>query len=363
MAMMDSLSALNGLTSNQGRPTSSVQGYLDRRARLDELKRNLSLQGVNRDATGKVTSGFASGANPEDIAQLESDIHEDPQLGDKEQARVAGVQEQNAQDVRYNSPEATGQRKDALASMLAEKTAGPEAQAKGALAVAQEENRGKQQLQDSQLAHTQELLKTLGGAQSSGGQAGGGIAGPGGSIKPTINASGGVSFTTTQMPALVQRARNQLLDAHEKTVTALQQAEKMYPGINAQINGDEAQGPEGSTSFGSFLTGAGAPKYGSAMDMAGARAERAKYDWGIPTPFSELAQSASFGNIEQMAGQLPGVRGLATITPLFREHQSKWGHETPYQTVRRLHGMAKMMEGTIHTLDTSGANAGEPEIP
>lgn len=347
MAMMDALSALAGLTSNVQNPQNSVRGYLNRRARLDEMKRNLSMRGP----------GFATGATPEDVTQLESDIAEDPELGVAEQKRVSDLQKQVAGDIRYQSPEATGQRKDALAEALMKAEAPAKAAASGALAVEQEKNRGDLERQNNQLENTKRLLQTLTGGQ--GGPAGvqGGLAGPGGSIKPTINASGGVSFTTTQMPALVQRARNQLLDAHSKTVEALQQAEKMYPGINAQIDKDETQGAEGSTSFGSFLTGVGAPKYGSARDFAKARAERAKYDWGIPTPFSELAQAASFGNIEQMAGQLPGVRGLATITPLFKEHQSRWGHETPYQTARRLHGMAKMMEETIQTLDTSGASA------
>lgn len=351
----DALAALESLASNVRNPQSTVQTSLNQRRRLDEMKRNMAMAG----RTG--TYGFASGANPEDVAQLEDDIASDPDTGVAERARVGKVQQQNDADVRYGSPEATGQRRDLLADKLAVAEAPNKAQAAGSLAVAQEENRGKLEQQDHQLANTQHLLETLTGGAGAGGKGGAAssIAGPGGSIKPTINASGGVSFTTTQMPALVQRARNQLLDAHSKTIEALQQAEKMYSGINAQVSGDESQGPEGSTSFGSFLTGSGAPKYGSAMDMLGARAERAKYDWGIPTPFSELAQSASFGNIEQMAGQLPGVRGLATITPLFREHQSKWGHETPYQTVRRLHGMAKMMEDTIKTLDTSGASAEE----
>jgi hypothetical protein len=359
MGMMDSLSALAGLTSNVSNPKSTVQTYLDRRNRLDELKRNLALTGLSRDARGNVTSGFASGASPEDVTQLESDINDDPNLGVDAQDQVKRAQNRYEQDVRYSSPEATGQRKDVLAEALTKAEAPAKAAGAASLAVEQEKNRGDLERQNNQLDNTKKLLQTLTGGQGQAGAAQGGLAGPGGSIKPTVNASGGVSFTTTQMPALVQRARNQLLDAHSKTMEALQQAEKMYPGINDIVSQDEAKGPEGSTSFGSFLTGSGAPKYGSAMDFAGARAERAKYDWGIPTPFSELAQSASFGNIEQMAGQLPGVRGLATITPLFREHQSRWGHETPYQTARRLHGMAKMMEETIQTLDTSGASAEE----
>lgn len=361
MAMMDSLSALGRLTSNVSNPQNSVQGYLNRKSRLDELKRNLSMQGAEHDAKGNITSGFMSGANPEDISQLQDDVNSDPELGTDAQDRVKRAQTHNEEDVRYGSPEATGQRKDALAEALAKAEAPAKAAGAAQLGVEQEKNRGELERQNNQLENTKSLLQTLTGGQGQSGGHQGGLAGPGGSIKPTVNANGGVSFTTTQMPALVQRARNQLLDAHSKTLEALAQTEKMYPGINAIVSGDETQGPEGATGFGSFLTGHGAPKYGSAMDFAGARAERAKYDWGIPTPYSELAQAASFGNIEQMAGQLPGVRGLATITPLFKEHQSRWGHETPYATARRLHGMAKMMEETIQTLDTSGASAeGDP---
>ncbi len=348
MAITDALSALQNLTSNARNPQGLVQQFLDKQQRLDEMKRNLSMAGQ----TGPY--GFATGAQPFDIADVEGDLNSDPNFGTEARKSADNAQKDYENDVRYNTPEATKQRNDLEATKIAESTAAPNAAAAGALAVAKENNAAKLAEQNNQNANTMQLLTGMqGGGQ---GNATGGIAGPGGTIKPTINASGGVSFTTTQMPALVQRARNQLLDAHSKTLEALQQAEKMYSGINDQVSRDESQGPEGSTGFLNFLTGVGAPKYGSAMDMAGARAERAKYDLGIPTPFSELAQASSFGNIEQMAGQLPGVRGLATITPLFKEHQSHWGHETPYQTVRRLHGMAKMMEDTIHTLDTSGAN-------
>jgi hypothetical protein len=342
MALSDALAALANLSSKRLRAPDALDPISEAEANhamlQDEVAKNLAKRGRT----------FATGATETDLGGDEND----PWVGTAARAKVAKDQAAYEGDVRYNSPDATQQRNDELANMLAV----PNAKAAGDLAVQKEVNAGKIAEQNNQNANTQELLESANG----GGQGGmKGMAGPGGTIKPTINANGGVSFTTTPMPALVQRARNQLLDAHSKTLEALQQAEKLYQGINAQVDSDEAQGPEGSTSFMSFLTGNGAPKYGSAMDMMKARAERAKYDWGIPTPFSELAQSASFGNIEQMAGQLPGVRGLATITPLFREHQSKWGHETPYQTVRRLHGMAKMMEDTIQTLDTSGASAEE----
>ena len=368
MAMMDSLSALAHLTSNVADPGSTVQGYLQRQARLEEMKRNLAMSGVSRDERGHVTSGFASGASPVDVEQLQSDITEDPDLGEKQAARVSAVQDQNAQDVRYGSPEATQQRGDVLAETLAKVSAPNQAKAAGDLAVQQEDSRSKMDLQNNKLENTKRLLQTLqggGGAGGAGGAGGtgGGMAGPGGSIKPTINAEGGVSFTTTPMPALVQRARNQLMDARDKTVAALHETEKLYPGINQSAMGADVP-VEGGGGLGSALgrmfgavTGIGAPKYGGPSDRAAAGVERANYSLGVATPFSGLAQDASFGNIEQMAGQLPGVRGLATITPLFKEHQSRWGHEAPLATVQRLRHMVTLMNGTLHTLDTSGAGA------
>ncbi len=57
-----------------------------------------------------------------------------------------------------------------------------------------------------------------------------------------------------------------------------------------------------------------------------------------------------------MAGQLPGVRGLATIAPLFKEHQARWGKETPLATVQRLRHMAAIMDQTLSTIE-GGAGA------
>jgi hypothetical protein len=354
----DALSALESLTSNARNPQSSVQGYLQRRQRLDEMKRNLALTGMQRNAGGQVTSGFATGAVPEDIAQLEEQIAEDPDTGDTETARIGAIQAQNAKDIRYSSPEATGQRKDALAEALAKAEGPARVAAGGQLAVKQEENRGNLELQNNQLENTKRLLQTLTGPQGGSGQSGAaGIAGPGGSIKPTVNASGGVSFTTTAMPALVQRARNQLMDARDKTVNALHAAERQYPGINDEAEKvDNTPAGEGSALGRLFggITGIGAPKYAGPKDRFNAGVERANYTLGVPTPFSGLAQEASFGNIEQMAGQLPGVRGLATITPMFKEHQSRWGHEAPLATAQRLRHMVRLMNETLHTLDTSG---------
>ncbi len=218
---------------------------------------------------------------------------------------------------------------------------------------------GRLKEDEAKRAGTLKLLETFNNGQ--GGQdpdeASGGVRT---TFKPAINANGEVSFAPVQTPALVQRALNQLLDARDKTMTALSEAERMYPGINDEaLKADATPAHPSGVMSGvkdlfKYATGMGTQKYGSAADQAGAGIERLKYTMGVPTPFAKLAQEASFGNIEQMAGQLPGVRGLATITPLFREHQSRWGHEAPLASVQRLRHMADIMDQTIKTVDTSG---------
>lgn len=176
---------------------------------------------------------------------------------------------------------------------------------------------------------------------------------PGAEWKPAVNAAGDVSFSQSSMPALVQRAHAQLGDALNKTNSTLAEAERLYPGIT------QAAGATDQTTtapgWSDFLLG-NAGKYGGAKDMVGAANDRMKYSLGMPTPFANLAQEASFGNLEQMAGQLPGVRGLATITPLFKEHQSRWGKETPLATVQRLMHMKSIMADSLANMEHGGAN-------
>jgi hypothetical protein len=334
----------------QGQNSSVTLDYL-RRKRLEEAQRNRSLVGP----------GFSTGATASDVAQLENDINSAPDTGLAAQKQVADVEAEQAKQAAFNTPAATAIRDQQKRDKLAELLAVPQQQGQNAIALQGAKTQGALALERDKRDATQQLLQTLGGSRGGGGGSSN-MGGPGSTIKPAINAAGGVSFSVTQMPALVQRARNQLMDARDKTMTALDQAERLYSGIN-----DEAEKADVDTSKSALgrmfsgVTGVGAQKYGGPVDRANAGIERANYTLGIPTPFSELAQTASFGNIEQMAGQLPGVRGLATITPLFKEHQSRWGHETPLATVQRLRHMAKIMDETLHTLDTSGAAEPEPQ--
>lgn len=346
-ASLDALQSLTGSSLNANNPNGLVAARQRTEAALLAMRRSMELQAGDRNTF--------SGATNADIDFDQQQLDDDSNFGVGAQKRVHDVETTNAAMSTYNHPDVTAQRNEDLSNKLALASAPAEAAAKGNLAVENAKTEGAIREKSAQTDATQKLLEAIGGGSGGGGKSGG-LVGPGGTVKPTINANGGVSFTTTQMPALVQRARNQLLDARDKTLGALEAAEKQYKGINDEATrADEAPAAPGIMSF---LTGGG-QKYGNAMDMAGARMDRAKYDFGLPTPFSDLAQTASFGNIEQMAGQLPGVRGLATITPLFKEHQSRWGHETPLATVQRLRHMAKLMDDTLHTLDTSGA--GEPE--
>lgn len=238
---------------------------------------------------------------------------------------------------KYFDPQVARQREAEDARKLRALIAPEQVKSEGALALQREKNAGDIAVVNAQQAPGRELMQR-------GGMQGGG---PGAnmSFKPSINAKGEVSYTSTPtMPALVQRAFDQLSAAKQQTQNALLQAERMYPGISsASENVDQQTSSQGWLDT---LLGRGAP-YGGAKDLAGAANERLKYTLGIPTPFANLAQEASFGNIEQMAGQLPGVRGLATITPLFKEHQSRWGYETPLQTVQRLRHMLSIMDETL----------------
>lgn len=347
--MPTSLDALTSLTSNAQNPNGLVAARRRKEQALLEMQRSLEHQ------AGDPLHTF-SGATYADVNFDQAQLDADPDFGTEAVSRTKDVENLNADMAAYNRPDVTAQRRNKFADELAMKTVPEEIKAKGALAVTNAETEGSIRKMGAQNDATAKLLELVGG--TNGGSGGGGMAGPGGHIKPTINANGGVSFTTTPMPALVQRARNQLMDARDKTLAALDAAERQYAGINDEATKTDQQ--HDAPGWMSFLTGAGSQKYGSAADMAGARNDRAKYDVGLPTPFSELAQTASFGNIEQMAGQLPGVRGLATITPLFKEHQSRWGHETPLATVQRLRHMAKLMDETLTTLDTSGAGPEQP---
>ena len=266
--------------------------------------------------------------------QLDARIAADHARQQKREDAFMAVSDANIPDMKRES--------DAqLADKIALASAPANAAAAGSLAVEKEKNAGAIALRDRQAQQTKDLMESLGG------RGGSADAGAPGSFKPAINANGGVSFTQNQMPALVVRAKDQLSDAANKTDMAIAEMERLYPGITASAH----QADQGNVSpgWGSFLTGGG-PKYGNASDMAGAVNERLKYTLGLSSPYSDLAQASSFGNIEQMAGQLPGVRGLATITPLFKEHQSRWGKEAPLATAQRLLHMRAIMADTLRNI-------------
>lgn len=257
-------------------------------------------------------------------------------------------------------PDQIAARNAENAGKIAVAAAPNQAKAEGDVAVEQMKTAGVLAQQKAKAQATQDLVNAARGGNNpgSGGSAGGG--GNPGSVRMSgINGAGEPTFTTANpMSALVQRAHNQLADARNETMNALEDAEKRYPGINAAAR--KADQESSAPSWASFIMG-NSGKYGGASDLAGAKNDRLKYTLGVPTPFSNLAQSTSFANIEQMAGQLPGVRGLSTLTPLFKQHQANWGNETPLATIQRLQHMYGIMGDTLGTIETGGASTENPQ--
>jgi hypothetical protein len=178
-------------------------------------------------------------------------------------------------------------------------------------------------------------------------------------FKMSINANMEPTFAPNPMPALIQRAHGQLSEAHDQHLEALAEAERLWPGINAAAQqADKGAAPGMSDSLGRWLgsaTGIGAPKYGGPGDAASLASEMLRYKAHQDTPLSNFVQKASFGNIEQMAGQLPGVRGLATVAGLFKQHQDALGSAnpgTPLANVQRLRHLIDSEESATHEMET-----------
>lgn len=316
-------SALDILKKNLGLPVPGTDVVVSRNVmeNLPSLSLDTPHTAYEADANERMKQMLGLGPSPL-IQQQQKDLTAQDEAIN--QARIAA------------NPEVSAEADKAMQEKLALAHAQP-----GGLDVETAKNTAAAAAQAAKMKQVQDLIG--GQNQGAGGE----------TWKPSINAQGDVSFTQTGMPALVQRAHAQLSDARNKTISTLQEAERLYPGITAEAAKVDAGGQ--APSWTSFITG-GAGKYGGAMDLAGAANDRLKYSMGIPTPFANLAQAASFGNLEQMAGQLPGVRGLATITPLFKEHQSRWGRETPLATVQRLLHMKSIMEDSLSNMEHGGAN-------
>lgn len=290
---------------------------------------------------------------------LEEDMNADPETGLAAQKRQADTTNTIGDAYLFDNPAVKHMRDEQLGATIKAKVAPIEATSAGNLAVEQAKAKSASELQQGEQNFNRQMMGGTpgapGAASPSGSTSPGGVVPAPGSWKPSIGPGGHMSFTQTQTPAIIQRGYAQLSDAHSKTLAAIQDAERLYPGINAEAQRVD-QGGAG-TNFGSLITGVGAPKYGSLASLGNAALEKLKYRF-FPTPYSSLAQESSFGNIEQMAGQLPAVRGISTLLPLFREHQARWGSEAPLSTVMRLRHMANIMEDSLHGIETGESNEG-----
>lgn len=107
--------------------------------------------------------------------------------------------------------------------------------------------------------------------------------------------------------------------------------------------------PPQSQSWGDFIKG-GKGDYNSLGDLLSAAGERAKYSV-MATPQSRAIQAGSFANLQQLAGQFPGVRGFGLLLPMMEEHQGRYGHETYASTYNRAVGMRDIMDRTEKEMD------------
>lgn len=95
--------------------------------------------------------------------------------------------------------------------------------------------------------------------------------------------------------------------------------------------------PQESQSWMDFITGKGPNSLRAATD---AFSERQKYGM-MSTPMAPAIQNESFGNLEQLQAQFPGVRGFGYLLDKLKEHQSHFGQglQTPQASYDRLGGM------------------------
>lgn len=114
--------------------------------------------------------------------------------------------------------------------------------------------------------------------------------------------------------------------------------------VSATSPSSSPAGPSGAQSWQDFIMGTGPRAYNGLMDSLNAMSERAKYGF-MSTPLAPLIQNESFGNLEQLQAQFPGVRGFSYLLPKLKEHQSNFGKgESPDASYNRLHELTGIMD-------------------
>jgi hypothetical protein len=102
-----------------------------------------------------------------------------------------------------------------------------------------------------------------------------------------------------------------------------------------------------------MLGGPTAAKYGTLGDMLGAAGEYGKYLAGaLPAdnPFSDTMVNTSVANLKQIETMFPGIRGIATLIPLFQQHQGALGREMPVGTYGRINSMLNILNDTDQSI-------------
>jgi hypothetical protein len=276
------------------------------------MKRNLAKQSIERNAAGKVTSGFATGATPADVSSLEGDINDDTDFGAKAHADVLKKQQEYETGVAYEQPEALKMRNEDTARKMGLAMA-PNAQL-GANGVAEQEvkNRGALDLLREKQHGESELYKMFSG----GGDANGPSAPPTMSIGPS-----GVSLHQPTMNPGLQKmsmAANDILDMldsqnYEGQAKDLQQKGLFTPGIGgarrflAQHGMGTLAGVDDATAkqMGKFESDHDLMMTQIANAITGARGAGSS---AIANRFDKILSTA--GDLPTFYGQLEAVRSM-----------------------------------------------------
>lgn len=316
MAAAESLAALKkmALMPPPENLDPRISGYLSQQDRLEEMTRNMAKSGLSRNASGAVTSGFASGATPADASILQADIAGDPDFGVKARDAVRKQQDTYDAGVAYEQPEAKKMRDEDAAQKMALAAAPEEAKSRGSVLEERVKQAGMLDLLKQKQSGESELVKMF-----SRGNTGDPSTGTS-NVKMTLGPQG-PSFQQipiTNQTRQMSETANDILDLLDKSgyegqAQTLHDKGMFSPGIGiarrylAHHGLGTLAGVDDRTAsdMGQFETTHDLLLSAIARAHAGARGAG---NTGMAERFDKLL--ASQGDLPTFLGQLKGMRGL-----------------------------------------------------
>lgn len=326
---LDALKKLLGASSdlNAGDPNGMLAQESLASDNMDELKQHLGLQAEFPHTY------FASAKAPTALAKQSEDLANGPNFGTAARARVAGIQQANDAALQ------AGFRGD-------QSIAGPAADS------------------DPTAPQGHNLYANVGNRS---GDSPAQMAGKSASANEALKLQAPILAAQTTARGGVEEAgikAKNAMDLEQLKRKGMQdsfnQIMKLRPGSPAISHEQQAPGapppqappgaPQAATPpvktegqpWADFIMGKGPNSLGSAL---GAMSERQKYGM-MSTPMSDMIQNESFGNLEQLQAQFPGVRGFSYLLPKLKEHQSHFGQglQTPQASYDRLGNMTQILD-------------------